>query len=408
MEFVIIDENEYRKFWENHPLRTFLSAPEITLLRKKTGWDSYFVGLKDKKKLVGAALLLRHKRRFDKYEFYAPRGVLVDYNDQETLEVFLKEIKKFVQENNGYVFRMDPYVIYKERDIDGNIVDGGIDNSDVVKSLEKIGFKRLDVKDREQVSWMFCLDLDKTPDELLKNMRSFTKRNIKKGLNNSIHIRELEYEELHLIKELTDATCERKGFDNRDLKYFQNMYKLFKPLNEISYIVAEINMSEYISKFTNEINKCEENLKRLKEMNSKIEKINKQQEEIDLLKEKVNSAKKLQEEHGDIILLSGGVFVTVGDEMVYLFGGNYKEYMYLCAPYVVQWEMINRAITDKNIKRYNFYGIPADINTHPKDYGVYDFKKGFNGYVEELIGEFVLPITWHYKLFKLIHKLRKH
>ena len=55
---------------------------------------------------------------------------------------------------------------------------------------------------------------------------------------------------------------------------------------------------------------------------------------------------------------------------------------------------------------HNFYGIPANINEHPKDYGIYEFKKGFNGYVEELIGEFELPITWHYKLFKLIHKMR--
>ena len=44
---------------------------------------------------------------------------------------------------------------------------------------------------------------------------------------------------------------------------------------------------------------------------------------------------------------------------------------------------------------------------HPKDYGIYEFKKGFNGYVEELIGEYELPITWHYKLMKIIHKIKK-
>ena len=57
-------------------------------------------------------------------------------------------------------------------------------------------------------------------------------------------------------------------------------------------------------------------------------------------------------------------------------------------------------------KKHNFYGIPANINEHPKDYGIYEFKRGFNGYVEELIGEFELPITWHYNLFKLIHKMK--
>ena len=28
MEFVELTEKEYRKFWENHPLKTFLSATE--------------------------------------------------------------------------------------------------------------------------------------------------------------------------------------------------------------------------------------------------------------------------------------------------------------------------------------------------------------------------------------------
>ena len=35
MKFQEITEKEYRKFWENHPLKTFLSAPEISKLREK-------------------------------------------------------------------------------------------------------------------------------------------------------------------------------------------------------------------------------------------------------------------------------------------------------------------------------------------------------------------------------------
>ena len=42
---------------------------------------------------------------------------------------------------------------------------------------------------------------------------------------------------------------------------------------------------------------------------------------------------------------------------------------------------------DNGYKRYNFYGIQDVFNPKGKDYGVYEFKKGFGGYVEELIGE---------------------
>ena len=58
-------------------------------------------------------------------------------------------------------------------------------------------------------------------------------------------------------------------------------------------------------------------------------------------------------------------------------------------------------------KKHNFYGIPENINERPDNYGIYEFKKGFNGYVEELIGEYELPLSIHYYLFKIIHKLKE-
>ena len=70
--------------------------------------------------------------------------------------------------------------------------------------------------------------------------------------------------------------------------------------------------------------------------------------------------------------------------------------------------MITRGLKNKDkYRRYNFYGIPANINKHPKDYGIYDFKKGFTGYVEELIGEYELPINPFYSLFKFISRIKK-
>ena len=50
MDFVELTEKEYQKFWENHPLKTFLSAPKIAKLREKSNWKSYFVGVKENKK----------------------------------------------------------------------------------------------------------------------------------------------------------------------------------------------------------------------------------------------------------------------------------------------------------------------------------------------------------------------
>lgn len=406
MQFVEIKEEEFRKFLDSHPLKTFLQTPEIGQLREKEGWDLNYVAVKDKKKILCATMLVSKIRHFQKKEFYSPRGFLIDFNDQELLTFFVENLKKYIKEKNGYVLRIDPYVVYKERDIDGKIVEGGIDNTSIVENLLKLGFKKK--TPLEQIGWMFCLDLDTTEEELMKKMRSFTRRNINKGLKNSIVVREAEYEELSLVKDILDATSERKGFSNRNLTYFQNMYQIFKPRDEINFIIAEIHMDEYLNHLKAEEEEVKSRLEDLQKKNAKKEKQDKLEEEIKNIKEKVKEGKSLQKEKGNIIPLSGGVFITYGDELLYLFGGNYKEYMHFCAPYVVQWEMIRRGIeNNKKFRRYNFYGIPANIDTHPEGYGVYDFKKGFTGYVEELIGEYELPLHPVYYLLKIISKIRK-
>ena len=64
----------------------------------------------------------------------------MDFHDEKLLEFFTKELKTYIKDRKGYVLRIDPYVIYKERDIDGNIVEGGKDNSKIVNNLLKLGF----------------------------------------------------------------------------------------------------------------------------------------------------------------------------------------------------------------------------------------------------------------------------
>src|SRR5574344_373319 len=131
MEFIELKKDEYRDYWENHPQKTFLSSPEIGKLRETNGWEINYVGIKDNNKLVGAAMLTSHDRKFGKKEFYSPRGILVDYNNKKYLTYFIKEIKKYIKDKKGYVLRIDPYIILKQRDIDGNIVKDGTNNTTI-------------------------------------------------------------------------------------------------------------------------------------------------------------------------------------------------------------------------------------------------------------------------------------
>ena len=408
MQFLEITEKEYRKFWENHPLKTFLSAPEIGKLRKSNGWSVYFVGVKDSNKVIAAAMLVSHIRHFGKYEFYAPRGILVDYEDKELLNYFLNNIKIFVKKNHGYIFRMDPYVIYRERDIDGNIVENGENHSTVVSHLESLGFKRVSISNMEQVGWMFSLPLEgKSCEQILKEMRPNTRNTIRKTEKIGITVKELGYNELDRFQNIMIETGERKKFSIRNVDYYQKMYELFHDKGEIKYYVTELDLVKYQKKLEEDKKLAEDKLSKLSDAKYNEGQKKNLENEITSYEKRIKEAEDIRiAKNTDVITLSGSMFMIIQPEIIYLSSGNYEEFMKFNSQYLLQWMMIQYGI-EHGFKKHNFYGIPANINKHPKDYGIYEFKRGFNGVVEELIGEFELPITWHYYLMKLIHKIRK-
>jgi len=407
MKFVEIEKEEYQKFWENHPLKTFLSSVEIAELRKKSGYTVSFVGVKENDQLIAATLLTARKKMFGQIEFYAPRGFLIDFKNKELLDFFVNELKSYIKNRKGYVLRVDPYIPLKERDIDGNLVDGGFDNIEIVSNLESLNFKPLDQSDFEQVGWLFALDIEnKTEEELLKNMRSNTRNTIKKALKFGIEIKELKEEDLPRFLSIMEETGERKNFSIRNLDYFQNMYRLFSSKGEIKYLVTELNLKKYIEKLKEEIKEKQEKINRLSDSVCNDGRKKSLNGDIEVLENKIKwSEEEIKAKGKDVITLSGSMFVMTQPEVLYLSSGNYKEYLNFNSQYLIQWEMIKYGIKN-NFKRYNFYGIPANINTKPKDYGIYEFKKGFDGYVEELIGEYVLPMNGYYKIIETATKMK--
>lgn len=405
MEFIELSEQEYENYWETHPLKTFLSAVEIGKLRKKRSWNVNYVGVKDNNNLCGAAMLLSRKNKLNMYEFYSPRGYLLDYNNQELLEFFTKEVSKYIKKKKGYILRIDPYIINRERDINGDVVEEGINNKTIITHLKKIGFKKVPTKNNEQVSWMFSLDLsNKTEEDILNNMKANTRNIIRKAEKSGIKIKEISYDELSEFNHILKSTAERRHFKSRNQEYYEDMYKLFSPKNEVKYYISELNIPDYVEHLEKELS---EKQTKLQIPNIKKTRKDELEKEIVTLNNKIADAKAIKKKtNSDIITLSGSMFMLIHPEVIYLSSGNYEEYLKFNSQYLLQWELIKYGIKN-GFKKHNFYGIPENINKHPDNYGIYEFKKGFNGIVEELIGEYELPISIYYYLFKFINKLKE-
>lgn len=90
--------------------------------------------------------------------------------------------------------------------------------------------------------------------------------------------------------------------------------------------------------------------------------------------------------------IAGTLAVWYGDKVWYLYGASSNEYRNVMPNYLLQWEMIKWAV-EKGCRIYDFRGVSGDLSEDNPLYGLYRFKKGFNGEFIEFIGELDLAFN---------------
>ncbi|MBR3252753.1 peptidoglycan bridge formation glycyltransferase FemA/FemB family protein [Candidatus Saccharibacteria bacterium] len=381
MTFEEITEEEFRDFANKSPYKSFMQTPEIAKYREENDWTVYYLAAKYHGELRAASMLVAKPTFLGKSTFIAPGGPLLDLEDQALTEYYMKSLKKYIKSHNGYVLHISPYYELTERDRHGDKVENGFDHQNAVKNLRNLGF--LELKDASQPKYMYALDIKgKTPDELMKDFKSNTRGHIRKAEKMGVKVRELKREELNIFKQITESTSKRREFEDKPLKYYEEMYDLFVPRGEAVFLVAEVE--DGVSGDLRDDGSA------------------RSAEPRDDGREGACPENTIS-----TLPLSAAMFMLYGDEVVYLFSGSDEKYMKdYNAQYELQWHMIRYA-SENHFKRYNFYGIhglPKDGQTD----GVYEFKKGFGGQVIEMIGTYELPIDHKfYQLKNFLKKIKK-
>ncbi len=398
MKFRELSIKEFNKYLDKSDLKTFLQSP----MMDNSDTVSYYVGVEENKNIIAAARLTSKKRKFGYNYFSSPKGLLLDYHNEKLLKFFTDNLKKFIKKRKGYVLRIDPNILYKSRDINGKITDE-FDNSDIVESLKKVGFIHngftVGYNSSQETRWMYTIDLEnKTFEEVVKDFKPHHLSKIKKAEKFGIIVKDIEYDDLPVFKEITEQTGKNIGFKDKSLEYYQRMYKSFG--KDVKFVIAYLDVEKYKEKINTELESYTKKYDKFynKENNSAKE----VKKNIDSLNNRLKEVEKYKEK---MIPISASMFMLFGDEVVYLFSGNVDKYNNFYSQYLIQWIMIKYAI-DNKYKKYNFYGIKGTFENGKNADGVYEFKKGFGGHVEELIGLFDLPINCLYYANRLISKLK--
>ena len=418
MLFTELNEKEFEKFAYKNKEFSFHQTKEWANLKKYNGWNHVYVGLKDEGRIKAAALILIKQTPIKKKIFYSPRGFLIDYNDKDLLKNFTKEIKKYAKKHNALFVKIDPYVIYKERDMFGEIVENGIDNSKMIENLKELGYKHYGLNSKIekelQPRWIYVLNINnKTEEEILNDFSKDTKRYINRCEKQGLIVEEIGIDKIDEFKRIMEHTSKRRGFIDRPISYYKEMLETLK--EHIKILSCYLDTKIWLKN----INIDKENID--KEMKEVLEKLNinpdsKKSKDLkkQLEQKKLETDKKIEEinelrnKYGDKIHMASSMFIIYPNEVLYLYSGSFDEFMKYNPQYLIQWEIIKYTIKN-NIPKYNFYGIDGNFDkTNNEMYGIYEFKRGFGGNVEEFIGEFDLVINKPlYTLYKVAFKAYK-
>ena len=292
--------------------------------RKALGIPVLRYGLHKENKLVTAFQLTLHKIPLTKkYVGYLPKGPLSNAGLADAL-------KKIGKENNCAFIKIEPHVESSE------LTNQKIDKNFIFSP------KPLFTK------YNFVLDITKSEEELLKNMHSKTRYNIKIAQKYNVKVEERTDEKaFEIYLKLYFETTKRQGYLGHNEEYHRQVWETLKHAGAKLLIATYQNQP-----------------------------------------------------------LTAWMLLIFKDTLYYPYGGSSKLHPEVMANNLIAWEAIKLGKRLK-LKTFDMWGALGP-NASPKDpwYGFHRFKAGYGGRLVKYIGTYDLVFDWPlYILFTAIDKL---
>jgi len=342
-----------------HPLQSY----EWGEFREETGVKVIRKGLFKKEKLVSAFQLTIHKIPHTNFTVgYLPKG------DMPTPEL-LEELKKIGKENNCIYIQLEPNVLKSQilnlksqtNSNDQNTLK--IDHSKLIENYDLVpSFHPLFTK------YTFVLDLTQSEEELLKQMHSKTRYNIKVAQKHGVTIEE-DNSEIAFAEywKIMQETTTRQKFYAHTKHYHELQREIFTAKGKER--IANSNHLAYhlfLAKYS---------LPLALSPNPKT--------------------------------LVAWVLFSFHDTLYYPYGSSTSEHRETMASNLMMWEAI-RFGKKLGLKKFDMWGALSDTpDTKDPWYGFHRFKQGYGPKLTEFVGSYDLVINPAlYNGFKVADKLR--
>lgn len=389
-----LTSEEFNTFTDNFMYSSIYQTSEYGNIMNTQNYETMFLGLVDDSKIIGATLILIEKRNMFKYA-YAPKGFLIDYNDNYIVEEFTKKIKEYLGKQKIIAIKINPMIVRSSYDYTTNTLNMNPNFDLQLNFLKQLGYFHLgfnNLFESFKPRFEAIIDLNKPITTLFGNMNKNFKNKVKGADKNGVRIIKSN------ISDLDYLYNQIKNKYPRDKKYFETVFKYFSKRNLIDYYYAKLDTNAYLinvqKKYQKQSDICSilnnklfknvgKNNKKL--INRKIYEENKLNE---LKNELIYATKLLKEEPGGIVLAS--MLVTKYNEEVYIFMDGYnKDFKKINAKHLMTWKLIEK-YSKLKYKRFNLGGMTNPNLNNDKYKGLNEYKLSFNARCVEYIGDLEL------------------
>ena len=388
MQVIRIKENQkeiWNEFITENCSESFLQAWEWGEFQKSLGRKVWRIGVidgfahtpsatqptplkrginKTSSKLIAVALIVKHDLPFGRSYFYCPRGPVISLKSikpkvhkVKSLDFLFSEIKKIAKREKSLFLKIDPPIGVNQelRTPPFKKGAGGI----FKKSLSEV-----------QPRDTLILDLTKSEEELLKDMKQKTRYNIRLAGKKELRITNYEL-----------RTDDKENFKEK----FENFWELVKETSRRDKFKSHNKnyywkMLESLSKPEGDIREC-----------------------------RLQTRLYLAEHDNKIIATN--IVLFFGDLAIYLHGASSSEYRNIMAPYLLQWRQIMDA-KKMGCEKYDFWGVSSGTECPRRGHsvswgGITKFKKGFGGFEKNYIGAYDLIFnSIEYTIYRFMKSIK--
>lgn len=324
----ITNKKDWEDFLAKHPEANFLQSWNWGEFHEAMDHTIHRSGFYLDNKLHGIMLSVVEHAKRGTY-LTVPGGPIIDWQNTDLVQTFLEEVKRIAVEEKCAFIRVRPQ----------------LESNDFSKSLfKKLGFRFAPMHLHAELTNQ--LDITKSKEELMTNMRKATRYEIRQALK--LGIKTKESKETKDIKEfysLQLETAKRQGFVPFSQKFLSAQFEVFAKDNQ-----AILYSASYEKK-----------------------------------------------------LLAMAFVIFYGKEAVYHYGASTPEGRNYPGAYLIQWQAIQEA-KKRDILRYNFWGV---ANGNHRFAHLSMFKRGFGGADVEYLHAQDLVVNWPKYLLNLVVELAR-